>query len=289
MSKPTHPFSQEPYRIRIHWGDIGASHAADRGDIIVIIDMLDFSTAVTTAVAQGAIVYPVSKKEHLEKVASEVGGQIAKSKQEAAESGFSLSPLHMMRAKPGDKIVLQSNNGAYDTDHAQNACCILVGTMLNAPAVARVVRNILGSTNLRCTINPCGERWPDEKEFRPAIEDHLAAAAIVHEIGLHAYLSPEAEVIEAAWRQLETQYKRLILDSGSGRKESEEGVGDDTEFALDYGRFDVVPILKDGAFQKFDEEESAEARPLPTLGSANPDDPSFAPGFHSSATHGTRP
>src|SRR5689334_9619168 len=55
---PADVFAQSPYRCRLDWGRHGARAAAERQDILVIVDTLSFSTAVVTAVQRGGLVYP---------------------------------------------------------------------------------------------------------------------------------------------------------------------------------------------------------------------------------------
>jgi hypothetical protein len=41
-------------RVRLAWGQRGGQEAAERGDILVVVDTLRFSTAAATAVHHGA-------------------------------------------------------------------------------------------------------------------------------------------------------------------------------------------------------------------------------------------
>lgn len=43
------PLSKHPYHCKLDWGQRGALRAAQRGDVLVIVDTLSFSTAVATA------------------------------------------------------------------------------------------------------------------------------------------------------------------------------------------------------------------------------------------------
>lgn len=56
MSDDTHdnPWGQAGYHCRLEWGRRGAQAAADRGDLLIVADVLSFSTVAVTAIAQGA-------------------------------------------------------------------------------------------------------------------------------------------------------------------------------------------------------------------------------------------
>lgn len=67
-------YSQQPYRCRLDWGRYGTQQAAERGDILVIVDTLSFSTAVATAVQHGGVIYPCSREEQPADIAQRIGG-----------------------------------------------------------------------------------------------------------------------------------------------------------------------------------------------------------------------
>ncbi|MBS4192756.1 hypothetical protein KHA94_21735 [Bacillus sp. FJAT-49705] len=58
-------FNLSPYVCRVEWGIRGARNAAERGDIIIIVDVLSFSSTVISAVNYGAIIYPAIQKKIL--------------------------------------------------------------------------------------------------------------------------------------------------------------------------------------------------------------------------------
>ncbi len=65
-------------RVGLAWGRRGARDAAERGDILVVVDTLRFSTAAATAVHHGALIYPCATDEALyTALAQRVGGEVA--------------------------------------------------------------------------------------------------------------------------------------------------------------------------------------------------------------------
>src|SRR5437588_8489514 len=68
-------YTQHPYRCRLDWGPQGVRQAAERGDILVIVDTLSFSTAAVTAVHYGGLIYPCSPEEDVAGLAQRVGGE----------------------------------------------------------------------------------------------------------------------------------------------------------------------------------------------------------------------
>ena len=52
-------------RISIDWAKDGLEYALKKGDIVVIVDTLRFSSAVVTAVAYGFTIYPVPDRHDI--------------------------------------------------------------------------------------------------------------------------------------------------------------------------------------------------------------------------------
>lgn len=255
-------FSQNEYLIGVDWGDIAAKESASMKRVTVIVDTLDFSSAVVTAVDRGATVFPAKDKKQAQEIAAKNSAQIVKNKDEALrEGGFSLSPLSMEKATPTDKIVVYSPNGAHESNSGgKGSSLLLVGTLLNRRAVARLVRRIVLTHSLGCTIIAGGERWKDKKEFRPDIEDYMAASAILEEISLSGAYSPEATVCAAVWNQLSHNYRDLLERGGSGKKTAEEGFACDVHFACHIDKFNSVPVLTEGTFKRIEPSALSDAK-----------------------------
>src|SRR5205807_45765 len=175
-------YTQHPYRCRLDWGRHGVRQAAERGDILVIVDTLSFSTAVATAVHYGGIIYPCSMEDDPRILAQHISGEAAVRRQDVPEKGrFSLSPATMEHIKPGSRVVLASPNGATCSRYAQQVPFLFVGTLINARAVATAISSLLEGHDLSMTVIACGERWSapsEDGELRMALEDYLGAGAI---------------------------------------------------------------------------------------------------------------
>jgi 2-phosphosulfolactate phosphatase len=239
-------FSQHPYHCRFDWGRRGARQAAKRGDILVIVDTLSFSTAVATAIHHGGIVYPCSPEEDPAAWAQRIGGEVAVGRRDVPKKGrFSLSPLTYLNLEPGTRIVLPSPNGAACSRHAQKAPYLFVGAIINAEAVAAAVSRLLDATDLSVTVIACGERWPlpyEDGELRVAIEDYLGAGAIIS--GLRCKKSPEARVCEGAFLHTRGELSEILWDCASGRELREKGFAEDVRHAARLNLYDSVPVLR---------------------------------------------
>ncbi len=52
------PFKQDGYRARFDWGPNGLRTLAPRATVVVVVDVLRFTSAVSVATARGGIVFP---------------------------------------------------------------------------------------------------------------------------------------------------------------------------------------------------------------------------------------
>jgi 2-phosphosulfolactate phosphatase len=248
-------FDQSPYACRVEWGQRGAREAAARGDITIVVDILSFSSAVVSAVHHGAVIfpYPPPLNEQAEAYAAEVGAELLLGRAEAAKLGRpSLSPVSFGPHHEGKKYVMCSLNGAVCSWTAAKVPALLIGSLLNASAVAEVANRLQAERGATITVVPCGETWGDVREgenrLRPAIEDYLGAGAILSR--LNGSKSPEAEVCIGAFRHAEPRLRELLWDCGSGRELRESGFEEDVAHASRVDAYPTVPMLKDGCFVK---------------------------------------
>lgn len=237
-------FSQRRHRCRFDWGRRGATAAAERGDILVVVDTLSFSTTLTTAVNHGVIIYPCPTERKFE-LAKQVKAEVAVKRSEVPHRGrFSLSPQTFIGATAGTKVVLDSPNGSTCCLLGKTCPHVIIGCLLNARAVARYVNDLLDRTSLAVTVLACGERWLtpfDGEQIRMAVEDSLGAGAIFSNLNFDK--SPEAEVSEAGFRSFRGSLGDALMRCGSGVELCDKGYENDVRHAAQLDLYDCVPLL----------------------------------------------
>lgn len=230
----------------LEWGPVGAKVLAEQCDVLVVVDVLSFSTAVTVAVERGARVWPHRGGEAAGVLARDIGAVLAGNR--GSHAGFTLSPASLLDITEGTRLVLPSPNGSSICFTAveggvtalHGGVVVVAGCLRNADAVGRYVRDFA-----RIGVVPAGERWGDGS-LRPAYEDLVGAGAVVDGIVGHdpeAELSPEAEAAAVAFRAL-----RRLDDCTSGRELVGKGFDDDVRIASELNVCDAVPRLIEGRF-----------------------------------------
>ncbi|MGG3468751.1 2-phosphosulfolactate phosphatase [Neobacillus pocheonensis] len=247
-------FDQSPNECRVEWGRRGAMEAAERGDIVIIVDVLSFSSTVISALGNGAIIYPFPPNLDGKEYAEKIGAEYLLGRAEAVRLGKpSLSPVSFNEQYNKKKYVLSSLNGAFCTWVAAKVPALLIGSLLNAAAVASAVNHFRKQTRANITIVPCGEQWNDVKNnedtLRPAIEDYLGAGAILNY--LEGKKSSEAEICLGTFQHARPKLKELIWECGSGRELRGRGFADDVIHCSRLNAYQTVPILKNDHFINF--------------------------------------
>ncbi len=237
--------AQHLYRVRLAWGAEGVRRLAPVSDVVVIVDVLSFSTAVDVAVGRGAAVVPWRWRDDSARLHAEsVGAVLAVPRREASlDRPYSLSPFSLQDIPAGTRLVLPSPNGStLAMIAAESGATVLAGCLRNATAVGLTAHQL----GRRITVVAAGEHWPDGFGWRPALEDELGAGAILLAIGSDP--SPEAWLASASFRAAGAEAATLITDSESGRELRDGGYGRDVEIATDHDVSQTVPRLIDGAF-----------------------------------------
>jgi 2-phosphosulfolactate phosphatase len=232
-------FDQSEYDVRCEWGEHGLERLAPASDVVIIVDVLSFSTAMDIAVGRGGVVYPYRWNDAtVDDFAQSVGAEVARRQN---KHGYSLSPRSLLNLPSGTRLVLPSPNGSHLSRLAGGTNTI-AGCLRNCRAVAAAAM----AKGRRIAVVPAGERWPDGR-LRPCLEDLAGAGAIVSY--LKGTRSPEAEMAVAVFQSVRATLTQSILACVSGREKVARDEQSDVVLATDLNASGCVPALCDGAYR----------------------------------------
>ena len=211
-------------------------------NVLIIVDILSFSTCIDIAVSRGATVFPyLGDINKLAAFASEVGAFPVSHKRSL--DLYSLSPTSLRKLLPGTRLILPSLNGsklsAMSNDKTTFTACFR-----NASAVARKSQHI--GKNI-CVI-AAGEKWKNGN-IRFAVEDFIGAGALISQ--LKGNKSPEAISCQNAFQPLTHDLHHYLSQCSSGKELIEAGFSQDINLAAALDCSQTVPILINGAYQAY--------------------------------------
>lgn len=209
------PFDQSRYQVRFERGVEGLDRLAP-ADVVVVVDVLRFSTTVTDAVAAG-------ERFALDDAAHRVSLNGAAVAAHAAASG-ALVMLGCLRnaSAVADAVLAEQHRRAARTSIA----VIAAGELASGDAHAAL---------------------------RGAVEDDLGAGAVIDALAARGadHSSPEAAAVCEAFRGLRPAVRHLLTASGSGQELVERGLATEARAAAEIDATDAVPVLRDGVFERF--------------------------------------
>jgi 2-phosphosulfolactate phosphatase len=222
--------SQEGFDVRFEWGPKAVEHLAPLSRVVVIVDVLRFSTAVDAVVSAGGRVRPLRWADRAGKAATD----------------RYLSPVALAaETRPGDVVELPSPNGAELTVRAAGSgATIFAGCIRNGAAVAAAATRARADGVI--TVIACGERWEDGETLRPGVEDLLGAGAVLASLG--GGFSPEASMARQLFLSFASNPYELLAECASARELGERGFPDDVRWAADANVSSAAPRLFDGVY-----------------------------------------
>ncbi|MCO5331611.1 MAG: 2-phosphosulfolactate phosphatase [Ilumatobacteraceae bacterium] len=243
---------QDGYAYRFDWGPEGLAALAPHCEVVVIVDVLRFTSAVCCAVESGATVLPYRWKDDTAGAFAAAHGAALAGLREHGEA--SLSPTDLLTLRKGVRLVLPSPNGSTLalTAAEQGVPHVLAGCLRNATATSVSARRLAAGGPIG--IIAAGERWGDPAgPLRPAVEDLLGAGAVLWALDPSASISrpacsPEAAAARAAFLAARPRLYEVLLDCSSGRELVGRGWEDDVATSAAH---DVTPFacrLDEGEF-----------------------------------------
>ncbi|HWO59274.1 MAG TPA: 2-phosphosulfolactate phosphatase [Umezawaea sp.] len=240
-------FGQEGFGLRLEWGGEGVTALGGLCAVLVVVDVLSFTTSVDVAVGRGAAVKPVRWLDRA-------------SAAPTTNPAWTLRPSSLDTVPAGELLELSSPNGATLCDLASGTgAAVLAGCLRNADAVALAALEIAEGRPIG--VIPAGERWgidintnKAEQFFgplRPCVEDFMGAGAILSALLEHAPVraSVEARVAADAYRGTGARVAEVVAECVSGRELIGAGHAGDVEVATRVNVSKAAPRLVDGVLR----------------------------------------
>ncbi len=214
----------------------------------VAIDVLRATSVMTTAMAHGAeSIHPVLGPEDAHRMTRGWDREsylLAGERQALPIPGFDLgnSPLECSPARvQGKRMVMTTTNGTRTIRAADQAAHLLIGSLLNAPAVAERAQALGADLVLVCS----GTR----EEFD--LSDAICAGAIASLICARS--SATTDDLTLTMMRLYQAYRHdlvgLVSASVHGQRLQQLGLDADLRYCLQVGVHDLVPIYLDGVIK----------------------------------------
>lgn len=212
----TSPFDQSRYQVRFDWGVAGLERVA-AADVVVVVDVLRFSSTVARRVAAGESVA-------LDAAAHAVSLNGAAVAARAAETGA----VVMLGALVNAAVVADAILAEQRRRGARTGILVLAA---GEPASRRPGADV-----------------------RFAVEDLLGAGAVIDALGALGidHTSPEAAAACEAFRGLRPAVRHLLTASGSGQELLARDARDEVLAASVVDAAASAPVLRDGVFVAFD-------------------------------------
>lgn len=231
-------YNQSNFEIRCEWGKKGVEQLASISDVVIIVDILSFSTCIEIAISRNAIVFPCDwENKAAQDFALLVDAELATRR---GGTGYSLSPASLSHIPENTRLVLPSPNGS-SLSLGTGETPTLAGCLRNCRTIAD---NAMSYGN-RIAVIPAGEKW-DDGTLRPSFEDLIGAGAIISY--LQGSLSPDAQIALAAYHHAQPNLNHLLKQCGSGIELIEKGFEQDVDLAAELDVSSRIPTLINKAY-----------------------------------------
>lgn len=234
-------YNQKNFDIKTEWGFNGLLELSKVSDVIIIVDILSFSTCVDIITANDSYVFPYKYNDDSSKEYTKTNNAIL-ADTDRNSKGYSLSPYSLINIPSQIKIVLPSPNGSTLSLHPNlNNSITLCGCIRNAKSVAEYATTLGKNISLIAS----GEKWKDQS-LRPSLEDILGVGAIISY--LKGTLSPESLSAKYIFEGMKNEIFEHIKNSSSGNELIYRGFLKDVELACQLNISNCVPILKNNYY-----------------------------------------
>lgn len=238
-------------KISLEFRAADADKAAERGDIIIVIDVLRCGSTIVNALANGAqSVVPAATLKEAYKLHSEhLDFLLAGERRGLKPKGFDLgnSPLEFTSGKVcGRNLIMTTTSGTMALVRSKRAEWVFVGAFLNSGSVAGKTVEVAEKQGKDVSLILSGE------EGKFSLEDFICAGAIVERFPKSkvSYSDGIAAAL-LAFQQTENDLCKTVMEAEHAKHLIEIGFKNDIEFSCQLDILGEVPIYRNGKITLF--------------------------------------
>lgn len=233
------------------------NEAVERGNLIIIIDVLRTSTSIIVAVAKGAeSVIPTTTlreayqlhKEHPDYI---LVGERSGYKPRGFDIGNSPVAIAAEHIR-GKNLIITTTNGTKALAKSKGSRWVVIGAFLNAEAIAKKATEISNKNRRDISFVLAGEK----NQF--SLEDFICAGAIAEGLPKNMIeLSDKATAALLAFREAKSNLFENIKKSEHAKDLTKLGLGKDIEFSCQLSVYETTPSYRDGKIQNLSQMSDA--------------------------------
>lgn len=229
-----------------------ACKAVQRGDVIIVIDVLRCSSTIIAALVNGAkgIIPAKTLREarayHQEHPEFILAGERRGLKPKGVDLGN--SPLEFSpETIRGRHVILTTTSGTIAISLAKNGRWTLIGALLNVKAVAEAAMKIAEKEQIGISLVLAG------KKGKFSLEDFICAGAIVESLPKERVKHSDAALAALfAFQQARGSLSSIVQLGNHAHFLKSIGFEADIEFCCRIDAFGIVPVYEDGVIVPLD-------------------------------------
>lgn len=235
--------SKAELNVRLGIGYKSSLDAAKRGAVIIAIDVLRCSSSIVTGLANGAkAVIPAQSVRKARALSKMHGAILAGERRGLKPEGFELgnSPFEFTRKTvQGRTIVLTTTNGTKAILLGRKARNLLVGSLLNLSATAKLASRMAESSRCGITIVTAGKRG------KFSLEDFLCAGALSDRFSRRGGELDDGCIAAAhAYREVSSDLGSAVREGLHARYLKSIDLDDDVTYCTQIDLFDIAAVLR---------------------------------------------
>jgi 2-phosphosulfolactate phosphatase len=242
--------------LKLRWGTNGMRRAIKEKNIVVIVDVFRFSSAVVTAISNKVTIIPASNLKEAVLLSKKYNAIISNSYSPTSKRIFSLSPQSFFRAPKNIKVALISPNGARCCRIGKNSKNVFIGCFLNAKTIGKYVEKLSENLQKDVTILAAGDfglpkkfkRSEVEEQFITksnskffSLEDFLGAGAIINEMKLEK--NDDAIFAQNCYNSFKKELRKILRETVGGKYLILTNREKDLEYCIKLNRYKCIPKL----------------------------------------------